>query len=225
MGRLIAIEGIDGSGKGTQSQMLVSSLNKSGFKAKLYSFPAYDSTFFGKEIGAFLRGEYGQLNAVHPKLAALLFASDRLELKKCIEEDLANGFYVICDRYVGSNVAHQAAKLKDADFEDFATWVQTLEYEIFGLPRPDKVIFLDVPVSVSKDLVLRKKQRVYTADAEDLHESDHTYMAKVYAAYKRLSISSGWDVITCVEHDHILSMEDISNQLTRLISVEKTGKF
>src|SRR5580704_15426600 len=114
---LIAIEGIDGSGKGTQSRILVERLRQSGRKVELISFPRYEETFFGRLIGSFLNGQFGTLDQVHPVLVSLLFAGDRFESRPKLEKALATCDVVVLDRYVASNVAHQGAKILGADRE------------------------------------------------------------------------------------------------------------
>ena len=208
-GKLITIEGIDGSGKGTQAIKLVEELNKAGIQAKIYSFPAYEETFFGREVGAFLRGEFGSIEQVHPKLASILFASDRLEQKPQLLADLKSGVYVVCDRYVESNIAHQAAKLPDAERAAFLAWVKELEYSVNSLPKPDITFFLDVPLSVSKELVLKKKQRSYTDEKEDIHEAAHGYLQNVYDVYKQLEQTEDWQVIDCTHNGEVKSIDTI----------------
>jgi len=208
-GKLITIEGIDGSGKGTQATKLVEVLNELGVNAKIYSFPAYEETFFGKEVGAFLRGEFGSIDEVHPKLASILFASDRLEQKPSLLADLEAGTYVVCDRYVESNIGHQAAKLPQHERADFINWVKSLEYGVNSLPKPDITFFLDVPLSVSKELVLKKKQRSYTDEKEDIHEAAHGYLQNVYEVYKQLEQTEDWQVIACTENGDVKSIDDI----------------
>lgn len=218
-GKLITIEGIDGSGKGTQAAKLVSELSKVGIPAKMYSFPAYDKTFFGKEIGAFLRGEFGTINEVHPKLAALLFASDRLEQKSNLIKDLMEGTYIICDRYVESNIAHQAAKVPEETRGGFISWIKELEYSVNGLPKPDITVFLDVPLQISKEFVLKKKQRSYTDEKEDIHEADHSYLEKVYEVYKRQQRVEDWYTINCVNTNKVKSIETINKEIKELVLV------
>lgn len=212
-GKLITIEGIDGSGKGTQSQLLIEKLKQSGKKVKMYSFPAYEETFFGKEVGAFLRGEFGSIDEVHPKLASVLYASDRLEQKPHMLKDLANGYYVVCDRYVESNMGHQAAKFPLKERPEFINWLDELEYGVNALPKPDITFFLDVPLSVSKDLVLKKKQRSYTDDKEDIHEAAHGYLEKVYQVYQYLNERNSWRRVPCVDNGIIRSIEQINSEL------------
>lgn len=212
-GKLITIEGIDGSGKGTQSQLLLEKLKQAGKKVKMYSFPAYEQTFFGREVGAFLRGEFGSIDQVHPKLASVLFASDRLEQKPDLLADLNAGYYVVCDRYVESNMGHQAAKFPEQERVAFIDWLEELEYQVNGLPKPDITFFLDVPLSVSKELVLKKKQRSYTDEKEDIHEAAHGYLEKVYQVYQYLNQKNQWCRILCVDNEVIRSIEAINNEL------------
>lgn len=212
-GKLITIEGIDGSGKGTQSQLLIKKLEQSGKKVKMYSFPAYEETFFGKEVGAFLRGEFGSIDDVHPKLASVLYASDRLEQKPQMLKDLTDGYYVVCDRYVESNMGHQAAKFPLEERPEFINWLNELEYGVNALPKPDITFFLDVPLSVSKELVLKKKQRSYTDEKEDIHEAAHGYLEKVYQVYQYLNERNKWCRVPCVDNGTIRSIEQINSEL------------
>lgn len=218
-GKLITIEGIDGSGKGTQSQLLIEKLRAAGKKVKIYSFPAYEETFFGKEVGAFLRGEFGSIDEVHPKLASVLYASDRLEQKPKMLKDLEDGCYVVCDRYVESNMGHQAAKFPVEQREGFINWLEQLEYQINSLPKPDMTFFLDVPLSVSKELVLKKKQRSYTDDKEDIHEAAHGYLDKVYQVYQTLNDRYAWCRIPCVKDEQIRSIEDINGEMLSFLDL------
>ncbi|SEM18586.1 dTMP kinase [Acinetobacter sp. DSM 11652] len=216
-GILITIEGIDGSGKGTQTQLLLEALNNHSIPTKIYSFPCYEETFFGKEVGAFLRGEFGSLEQVNPKLASILFAGDRFEKKNLINKDLDSGYIVICDRYVDSNIAHQCAKLKHDERQDLANWLEKLEYDVFGVPRPDLTFFLDVPLNISKNLVLKKKARSYTTDKEDIHESSYQYLENVYDVYQDLCEKRSWKRINCVQNENIRSINEIHNELINKI--------
>ncbi|MGQ0816654.1 dTMP kinase [Acinetobacter baumannii] len=219
-GILITIEGIDGSGKGTQTQMLLNALRNRSIPTKIYSFPCYDETFFGKEVGAFLRGEFGSLEQVHPKLASILFAGDRFENKNKINDDLNNGYVVICDRYVDSNIAHQCAKLDKNKQQELANWLEKLEYEIFAVPKPDLTFFLDVPLSVSKSLVLKKKERSYTKEKEDIHESSYQYLENVYTIYQELCEKRAWIKINCLLENNMKSIEEIHYELINKIKAK-----
>lgn len=213
IGFLVTIEGIDGSGKGTQAKLLFDTLKQASVPVKMYSFPCYEDTFFGKEVGAFLRGEFGTLEQVHPKLSSILFAGDRFERKGDIERDLSDGCIVICDRYVDSNIAHQCAKLPDEKRNEFSLWLETLEYNIFGIRRPDLTFFLDVPLEVSKSLVLKKSARSYTEKKEDIHEASYEYLHNVYSAYIELAEKRGWFKISCLQGANIRSVHEIGEEI------------
>lgn len=216
-GKLITIEGIDGSGKGTQAKMLLEKLLERSIPAKLYSFPNYDETFFGKEVGAFLRGEFGSIESVNPKLASILFAGDRFEKKYEIESDLSNGVIVICDRYVDSNIAHQCAKLSPDKRQEFCDWLESLEYKVFGMPKPDIVFLLDVPLSISREMVLKKNKRSYTDAKEDIHESAHGYLEEVFSMYLELGKCRLWQKIECTTNSHIRDAAEINESIVNFV--------
>jgi dTMP kinase len=184
---LIVIEGIDGSGKGTQSRRLVESLQAEGRTAALFGFPRYTETFFGARIGEFLNGRYGALDAVHPLLASLLFAGDRFESRGRLETLLNSHDVVVLDRYVASNIAHQAAKLDGSDRTTLIEQITRLEFELYKLPRPDRVILLDLPAEQARELIARKARRDYTAAEVDLQEADTDYQRRVRDLYRTLA--------------------------------------
>ena len=123
---LIVIEGIDGSGKGTQAQQLTERLIATGRRVRLLSFPRYRETLFGHAIGDFLNGRFGQLNEVHPFLASVLYAADRFESKSVLADALHQSDVVVCDRYVPSNLAHQGDKLDGADREELLRTIERI---------------------------------------------------------------------------------------------------
>jgi dTMP kinase len=196
--RLIAIEGIDGSGKGTQSRILVERLRQSGRKVELISFPRYNETFFGRLIGSFLNGEFGTLDQVHPILVSLLFAGDRFESRPKLEDALAACDVVILDRYVASNIAHQGAKLSGAERETLCRSIEHLEFGLYGVPRPDRVILLDLEVSRAQDLIAQKGARTYTDRTADIQEADAGYLGRVRQVYLDLATrDSTWSIVEC----------------------------
>ncbi|MBY0157198.1 dTMP kinase [Cytobacillus firmus] len=217
LGKIIVIEGIDGSGKNTQAKLLKRYLEKKGLNAILLHFPMYSETFFGKEVGNYLNGEYGGLEHTHPKLTALLFAGDRFEKREYIKSELEKGTIIILDRYVPSNIAHQGAKLPENDFENFKNWVEELEYTVFGLPYPDITVFLDMPPSISFNLVLNKEKRDYTERKQDLHEENADYLEAVYKKFSTLSTNAEWVRIPCYQREKPRGIEDINEDILKII--------
>ena len=187
MAPLIVIEGVDGSGKGTQAQQLTERLTATGRRVRLLSFPRYRETLFGHAIGDFLNGRFGQLNEVHPFLASVLYAADRYESKSVLTEALEQSDVVVCDRYVPSNLAHQGAKLDGAEREELLRTIERIVFDVFALPRPSLVVLLDVPVEIAQLNIAAKKPRSYTDKAADLQEADADYLQRVRDVYLQLA--------------------------------------
>ena len=217
MALLVVIEGIDGSGKGTQSARLRDRLLARGLRAGLLSFPRYDATFFGQRIGDFLNGRFGQLNEVDPFLASLLYAGDRLESKAELTRLLATNDVLVLDRYGPSNIAHQAGKRTGEQRRELADWIEKIEYDLFGLPRPDLVVLLDIPTKDSQELIAKKEQRSYTTQAADIQEADTDYLSRVRSAYRELAAERGWSIVSVVHQQAIRSMEDITAEIEQLV--------
>ncbi len=195
----IALEGIDGSGKGTQAALLKDRLIAAGLRTALLSFPRYQQTEFGRQIGRFLNGEFGGLDEVDPLLASLLFAGDRFESRSLLRESLAAHDVVVCDRYVASNIAHQAAKRSGAERAALIDWIEHLEFGLYELPRPQLTIWLDLPVTQAQELIARKTKRTYTDKAADLQEADGDYLEQVRAVYATLAERDPtWRRIDCL---------------------------
>ncbi len=174
-GRLIAIEGIDGSGKRTQLEMLANVLSASGNRVFSTGFPQYDS-WFGKMVGQFLNGELGPL-----------------------ETALDEGKIVLVDRYIGSNLAHQTARAAPAKRADFRKWIEHLEYGIYDLPREDLILYLRVPPSEAQKLVAQKAERTYTNAKRDLQEASLHHLQAAAGMYDLLARSAPWAIIECFD--------------------------
>ncbi|QDU79456.1 Thymidylate kinase [Polystyrenella longa] len=218
---LIAIEGIDGSGKGTQAKLLLESFRQTGRSAELISFPQYDATLFGRAIGDFLNGRFGALDEVNPFLVSLLYAGDRFESKKKLEGALAQCEFVILDRYVASNIAHQGSKVPVEERAELISWIKQIEFEIYQLPKPDLVVHLDLPVAAAQELISRKSKRTYTDKAADLQEADANYLSGVRDVYCELAVSErNWSQINCYNEttESIRSLEEIHRELLGLFS-------
>ena len=214
---IIAIEGIDGSGKNTQAALLVENLKKLGYSVSLIGFPRYSETFFGKEVGDYLNGKYGGIDDIHPKLVSLLYAGDRFETKEYIEKQLSKGVLLVIDRYVASNVAHQGAKLSPSSRDQFLKWAEMLEFDVFGLPRPKMNILLDIDVVSSTSLVMKKNIRNYTDKKKDLHEENTSYLVEVAAMYRKLAKQDNWYDLKCLQSGKLRSINDISKEILDIV--------
>ena len=201
MAPLIVIEGIDGSGKGTQALQLTERLTAAGRRVQLLSFPRYRETLFGHAIGDFLNGRFGQLNEVHPFLASVLYAADRYESKSVLVDAIQSSDIVVCDRYVPSNLAHQGAKLDGAERDELLRTIERIEFDVFALPRPSLVVLLDVPVEIAQRNIAAKKPRNYTDKAADLQEADAEYLQRVRDVYLQLAASEvNWQRVESVRN-------------------------
>lgn len=220
-GKLIVLEGADGSGKGTQARLLAKAIEEYA-PASFFEFPRYKKSAFGRLIGRCLAGEFGNFVELSPYLSSLPYILDRARAKYLLLESLKEG-YVICDRYTTSNIAHQAAKLPEAERRDFIDFIERGEYEELGLPVPDLVIYFAVPVEISADLVSKKSLRAYL-DGEgqkDQHEADHVYQQKVAEMYLWLARhNNNWRLINCVERGKLLSREEIHLKVMKVIKKE-----
>lgn len=210
---LIAIEGIDGSGKATQAKRVVERARAAGHSAELLAFPTYEASFFGREIARYLNGEFGDVWSVHPRLAATLYAGDRFESRDRLWALRSDRDLVVCDRYTPSNQAHQSVKLPEEGRESFFAWLDALEHEVFGIPRPDLVLFLDLDPEAATRLIGTKGKRAYTERKADIHEVDTGYLASVHAAYRALSRRPGWVTIPCLEAGELRSVEAIHESI------------
>ncbi|MFN4212755.1 MAG: hypothetical protein ACK4FL_02200 [Microgenomates group bacterium] len=217
-GKLIVIDGGDGSGKTTQAQLLVKYLKDKGFKVKYYDFPRYYSSFHGRLVGRFLAGEFGSLDSVSPYLASLAYALDRVSVKEEMEEWLAKGGIIVCNRYVTSNMAHQAARLPQGKREEFVKWIDELEYRQHKMPRPDLVIYLYVPWQIGVQLTAKKAgSRGYVAGF-DIAEKDLKHRQEAEKMYLSLAKKQKkWVRIDCVEEGKILPVGKIFEKVKEVV--------
>ena len=184
---LIVLEGLDGAGKSTQVKKVREYLESAGRQVEYVHFPQFDSPVFGSLIAEFLRGEFGSIDMVHPKLVALLFAEERRVASHRIKGWLEEGRTVLLDRYVYSNIAFQCAKLSDEGEADrLADWILETEFRSFAIPKPDVSLFLDVPFDfVKKSLESNRvgDDRAYLDGKEDIHEADIAFQSRVRKMY------------------------------------------
>lgn len=215
-GKLIVIEGVDGSGKTTQFQLLSKRLTENNYSVQTMHFPRHQNPFFGIMVDQYLTGEFGDPTKLHPCLSSLLYAMDRWEAKKQLQNWLKEGF-VLLDRYTTSNVAHQSGKIADLKKRDeFLAWLDELEYNVLKIPKPDLVLVLDVPIKFVLDLLEKRSQedKGYIKGKKDMLESSIKHLTDTYQAYLyAVQKYDYWKKIECVENDQLLSIEQIHEKI------------
>lgn len=201
-GKLIVIEGLDSSGKETQSRMLEEHFKKEGVNCRRVEFPNYKSES-STLVKMYLRGDFGSnASDVNPYAASSFYAVDRYASYKTGFEDFyKNGGLVIADRYTTSNMIHQASKLESGK-DEFEEWIMNYEYELLGLPRPDKVIFLNMPTDVAVKLMQNRINKATGEEKKDIHEKDIAYLKATYAEAMRLAKKLGWSVVNCSDGEN-----------------------
>lgn len=217
-GVIVTIEGSDGSGKKTQARLLIERAKKEGYKTEALSFPDYTS-FWGKVIGLYLKGNLGSLGEIDPKHAAMLYALDRLDSKDKILKWMAEGKNIIFDRYIESNYGHQAGKFKGKAREDMVKWIYDIEVVKFGLPPSTIVIYLDLPVEYSLK-AMEGRQRGYLSKGEkDIHESDKQHLIDTQETYKMVAKrNKNWFVINCLDaKNQRRTPEDLAEEIWELV--------
>lgn len=216
-GKIIVIEGADGSGKATQSELLVRYLKQQHIKVKEIEFPRYYTSFHGDIVARFHRGEFGSIDTVSPYLISLAYALDRLSMRDEINDWLKKGYTIIANRYVTSSIAHQAAKLKETEREKFANWLDELEYRVHKMPREDLVIYLHMPWQIGQKLS-QQKQKAYLKGQKDIAEISNKHMQETEKMYLwLLKHKKNWVKIECVESDKIKGKEEIQKEITSFL--------
>lgn len=212
MAILISIDGLDGSGKGTQSDMLCARLKAAGKRAKVISFPMYgEPSCFAVEmyLGGKLGGNPSDTNAY---AASTFFAVDRyISYRKDWGRDIENYDVIIFNRYVSANAVHQLSKLPNEEWEDFLSWLWDYEFEKLGLPKPDMTLYLTVPPEISLSLVDSRGAK------KDIHEMDKEYMQKCYEAGMYAAKQLGFEQIDCIENGAMRARESISDEIYKKI--------
>ena len=216
MGKLIVIEGTDGSGKSTQFKKLTERLQAEGLIFKTLVFPQYSEPSSAL-IRMYLGGEFGtKPSDVNAYAASAFYAVDRYaSFKKDWGNWYDQGGVIISDRYTTSNAVHQASKESPENRPEFLRWLYEFEYEKLGMPRPDLTIYLDVPTDFTEKMM--RSREASTNTKADIHEKDMSYLATCREMGRTASQYYGWKVIPCVRDDEMRSIEDIHQELYALV--------
>ena len=241
-GKLIVIEGIDGSGKTVQTRLLVERLSKQGYQVEMTDFPQYGKSFFADMIERYLKGEFGwpqelkdhlkkhplpgegfgsKPEEVNPYLSSLLYVGDRWEIKGQMNKWLDEGSIIISNRYVCSNMAHQGAKINNIkERNKFFKWIEELEYKVYAIPEPDLIIYLHVPTGVSQKLIKVKVQSEQGFKSEvDMHEEDVNYLQRVQNIYIDIAKEDSlWSTIDCSRNNQIIARDEIAEKVWKTVS-------
>lgn len=212
MGKLIVFEGTDGTGKSTQFSLLTNKLSMCGREFRRLQFPQYTEPSSAL-IRMYLAGEFGDdPDAVNPYAASTFYAVDRYaSFKKDWQNYYENGGLLLSDRYATSNAVHQGSKLPEGEREEFFRWLADLEYSRMGLPRPDLVLLLDMPIELS-ELLMRKREHDTNTRA-DIHEKDEAYLLRCREAARQAAEFYGWSVVSCAKGGRLRSVEEIHEEI------------
>lgn len=216
-GVLIVLDGADGAGKATQTALLVKRLKKEKKRVKTFNFPQYQKNFFGRLISECLAGEHGNFAELSPYIASTLYAADRFESKALLEKWLQAGYTVVLDRYVSANQIHQGGKVLDPKKrKKFLSWLDEMEFGVYQLPRPDLILYLDVPYEISQKLLQdaslqKQKQKEYLAKGKkDTVETNEKYLRDSrLSAVKMVQASNHWERVACTKKGALQSREAI----------------
>lgn len=216
---IIVLEGLDACGKSTQTELLIDNLKQKNIRVEWKRFPGYEVTPAGRRIAAYLRGEFGDFHKMDPKMIAALYAADRLQQSEEIEQMRRHNDVVIFDRGVTSNLIYTPARSTDPETQkELETYVEQLEYEVFGFPRESLVLFLDASFEA------RAKIHAAKGRTADLHESDETYLKQVReVANTRCETDFRWQRVTVDRNGELLRREDIAQEILNLV-LEKLQK-
>ena len=214
-GTLIVIEGLDGSGKQTQANLLKERLEQEGRPVKLVSFPDYAQPS-SELVKLYLAGRFGTADEVPAYIASSFYTADRFASYVQIwRQDYLDGKVILADRYTTSNIVHQMSKLPRAQWDGFVSWLEDFEYNKTGLPRPDRVIYLDMPPEVSKTLIMER----YAGDAskKDIHEQDFAYLMRCREAALFAVEHYGWERVACAADGKPLGIAEIAGQIGKIL--------
>ena len=215
-GKLIVIEGLDGSGKSTQVDIIKREFDKRGIDYKQIKLPDYESDSSAL-VKMYLKGEFGtDMSSINTYAASLFYTVDRYaNFKRVWKDDYESGKIILADRYTTSNAVHQMVKLDESKWDEYLNWLEDIEYNKVNIPKPELVIFLDMPVEVSQKLMTER----YHGDEgkKDVHESNVEYLKACYKTGLYAASKCGWKVIKCSENGEPRSIDAISTDILKEI--------
>lgn len=218
-GKLIIIEsGSDASGKATQTKKLYERLLEDGYKVKKVEYPNYECESSAL-VKMYLRGDFGKkASDVDPYISSTFFAADRYASFKTQWEEFYNeGGIILADRYTTSNMVHQASKMDKSDRDKYLEWLCDYEFNLYKIPKPDCVVFLDVPVEFSKKLMENRKNKITGESQKDIHESDIKYLEKSYNNSLDIVEKYNWNKINCLQNNSLRSIESIHEDIYKVV--------
>ena len=219
MGKLFVIDGTDGSGKQTQLQKLKERLEEEKIDYRVVSFPNYDSKT-STLVKMYLSGEFGKnAKEISPYIASTFYAADRYATFQTeYKEYYENGGIILADRYTTSSMIHQAGKIQDKEERDkFLKWLWDFEFNLYGLPIPTEVFFLNMPVEKSLELIANRDNKFTHEAKKDIHESDKNHLLDAYSAACDVAEDYNWHEVICVKDDKIRTIEDIHEEIYNVI--------
>ncbi len=215
-GKLIVLEGIDGSGKSTQFKMLTERLEREGIDFRKLVFPRYNESS-SELLKSYLAGDFGNNpEDVSAWAASTFFFVDRYaSYKTDWGEYYRNGGLVLCDRYTTSNAIHQGSKLPEEELDAFLDWLYDFEFRLMELPKPDAVIYMEIELETSKAQMEERQKR--TSTQGDIHETNTKYLAACLRAGKTAAAKLGWTPIRCMEGSQMRQVDDIHDDVYRVV--------
>lgn len=219
VGKFIVIDGTDGSGKATQTELLASRLRAVGFAVEIADFPQYNTKSAGL-VEEYLSGKYGSPEEVGPYRASIFYAADRYDASFKIRQWLAEGKIVISNRYVTANMGHQGGKIENPlERKNYFEWLDKLEYGLFNLPRPDLNIILYVPAEISQQLALGREKIDWTGKTRDIHQESLGHLKKAEQSYLQIAKTfPNFALIECAHYGQIMTREEIASMVWREVA-------
>lgn len=208
----VVLDGADGTGKDTQALQLVAAAKERGLAVAHFAFPDY-TTLVGHDIKAYQSGQFGEMDAIHPRVISYLYAVNRYELNKALSKALQTQDIVIAARYVSSNVVYSSVRVPEGERPDFQRWVEQLDHDVLDNPREDAVVCLDLPLELSDQLIAKRN-----LGRRDINDENRAYRQSVRNEYRRLAAErANWHLIDCTENSQIRSIASIGDEISRLV--------